>query len=350
MGGRCMNVGILGATGYTGMELVRILSKHPNAKITYLSSKHFESQLISEVYPGLDGFCDLILEGDDFKKAVATCDIIFSTLPHELTFEIGKMVVDAGKRLIDLGSAFRFDDFNVFKNWYGSNDDIEYDKFNKVYGLTELNREKIKNAQIVGNPGCYPTSVILALAPVLKNRVVTDKNIIIDSKSGVSGAGHEPKFSNLYSECNENTKPYNVAKHRHIPEIEQELSKIMQEEVKIVFTPHLVPMTRGILSTIYCNLKSDITLKEVYDLYQEFYKNDYFIKILKPGKYPSTKSVAGSNFCQIGFETDEHTNTLIIMSVIDNLMKGACGQAVQNMNLMFGLPENKGLDIIRIFP
>ncbi len=345
-----MKVGILGATGYTGIELIRILSKHPNAKITYLSSKNFESQLISEVYPGLQGICDLILEGDAFKKAVATSDIIFSTLPHELTFEIAQMVVDAGKRLIDLGSAFRFDDFNIFQKWYGLNDDIEYDKYDKVYGLTELNREKIKNAQIVGNPGCYPTSVILALAPVLKNRVVSDKNIIIDSKSGVSGAGHEPKFSNLYSECNENTKPYNVAKHRHIPEIGQELSKIMQEEVKIVFTPHLVPMTRGILSTIYCNLGSDITLNEVYDLYQEFYKNDYFIKILNPGKYPSTKSVVGSNYCQIGFEIDEHTNTLIIMSVIDNLVKGASGQAVQNMNLMFGLPENKGLDIIRIFP
>ncbi len=345
-----MKVGILGATGYTGIELIRILSKHANAKITYLSSKHFESQLISEVYPGLSGFCDKILEGDDFKKAVAICDVIFSTLPHELTFEVGKMVTDAGKKLIDLGPAFRFDDFNFFKKWYGSNVEIEYDKYHKVYGLTELYREKVKNSQIVGNPGCYPTSVILALAPVLKNRVVVDKNIIIDSKSGVSGAGHEPKFSNLYSECNENTKPYKVAKHRHIPEIEQELSKIMEQDVKVVFTPHLVPMTRGILSTIYCNLESDITLEDVYDLYQEFYKNDYFIKILKPGKYPSTKSVTGSNFCQIGFEIDERTNTLIIISAIDNLMKGASGQAVQNMNLMFGLPENKGLDVIRIFP
>jgi len=345
-----MKVGILGATGYTGIELIRILSKHANAKIVYLSSKHFESRLISEVYPGLEGFCDLVLENDDFKKAVTTCDIIFSTLPHQLTFEIARTVMNEGKRLIDLGSAFRFDDFNVFKKWYGSNADIEYNKYNKVYGLTELYRERIKTAQIVGNPGCYPTSVILALAPVLKNKVVVDKSLIIDSKSGISGAGHEPKFSNLYSECNENIKPYNVSKHRHIPEIEQELSKITQKDVKVVFTPQLVPMTRGILSTIYCNLASNVTLKEVYELYKEFYKNDYFVKILKPGQYPSTKNVVGSNFCQIGFEIDEHTNTLVIISVIDNLMKGASGQAVQNMNLMFGLPENKGLDIVRIFP
>jgi N-acetyl-gamma-glutamyl-phosphate reductase len=345
-----MNVGILGATGYTGIELIRILSKHPKAKIVYLSSKNFESKLISEVYPGIQGYNDLFLEEVDLKKVVKNCDVIFNTLPPDFSFEIAGMIKDNGKRLIDLGAAFRFDTFDNFKRWYNFKEDLEYNEYQRVYGLTELHKDLIKESKIIGNPGCYPTSIILGLAPLFKNDLIEKNSIVVDSKSGVSGAGHDPKYNNLYAECNENIKPYNVTKHRHIPEIEQELSKIANSQVNLIFTPHLVPMTRGILSTIYCQLKSINNVLRIYNLYKEFYQNDYFIKICEPGTYPSTKNVYGSNYCHIGFEIEERTNTLIVMSVIDNLVKGASGQAIQNMNLMFGLPENKGLDLVPIYP
>ena len=344
-----MKIGILGATGYTGMELIRILAKHPNAEVVYLTSKNFDSQIISDINPHLYGYSEVILENLDIKKAVSMCDVIFSTLPSGYSFEIANLIQGTQKKLIDLGSDFRFDDFEVYKKWCKVDNEINYELYNRVYGLTELYREEVQKAQIIGNPGCYPTSIILGLIPVLKNKLIDTKNIIIDSKSGISGAGHEPKFANLFSECNENVKPYNVTKHRHIPEIEQELSKY-GSETHVIFTPQMVPMTRGILSTMYCQLTNEIDIKDIYGLYSEYYNNDYFIRILKPGLYPTTKNVYGSNFCHIGFELDKKSNMLIIMSVIDNLVKGASGQAVQNMNVMLGLSENKGLDLVPVFP
>lgn len=346
-----MNVGILGATGYTGVELIRLLSKHPNVDIVYITSRNFEKRKISEVYPSLENFCNVSLENLDLEKAFSSCDLVFTTLPSEYTFKLAEMIVGSQKKLIDLGSAFRFDNYEVYKHWYMPNENItKYGNFNRVYGLPEMYREKIQYAQIVGNPGCYPTSVLLGLMPLMINKLIKDETIIVDSKSGVSGSGHEPKLGNLFSECNENIKPYNVARHRHVPEMEQELTKMLRDKINIVFTPHLVPMTRGILSTIYCKCDKSISVDELYILYKNYYKNDCFIRILKPGFYPSTKDVYGSNFCEIGFELDKKSNTLIIMSAIDNLVKGASGQAIQNMNILLGFPENTGLDIIPVYP
>jgi len=351
MGGNMMKVGILGATGYTGLELIRLLSKHPYAEIVYITSRTFDDKTISEIYPSLNNFCDLSLEKLNLEKAVSLCDLIFTTLPSSYAFKLAEMIEGSQKKLIDLGSDFRFDSFETYEKWYFPKEKVtSYENFNRVYGLPEIYRERIKNVQIVANPGCYPTSVLLGLKPLLTNNLIKDNIIIVDSKSGVSGSGHEPKLGNLFSECNENLRPYNVVKHRHVPEMEQELSKLKKTEVNVIFTPHLVPMTRGILSTIYTKLDSNIEIDEIYSLYKNHYLNDGFVRILKPGLYPSTKDVYGSNFCEIGFELDKKTNTLIIMSAIYNLVKGASGQAVQNMNILFGFLENTGLDIIPIYP
>ncbi|ADD03387.1 N-acetyl-gamma-glutamyl-phosphate reductase [Thermoanaerobacter italicus Ab9] len=343
-----VKVGIFGATGYTGVELIRILSKHEKVEIKYLSSQSYNTIAISDVYSSLLGFCDRVLEEVDFERAMSECDVIFTALPSGHASKIAREAVKKGIKVIDLGADFRFDDYSIYKEWYSGEYD-GYDGIKRVYGLPEIYRDDIKEAQVVGNPGCYPTSVILGLMPLLKNGIIEGK-IIVDSKSGVSGAGRSPSQNNIYAECNENIKAYNVAKHRHIPEMEQELSKIFGERVSVVFTPYLAPMTRGILSTMYCKLKKDIDVNTVYDIYADFYKKEYFIKVLKPGHYPATKSVYGSNFCHIGFEVDKRTNTLIVMSAIDNLVKGASGQAVQNMNIMFGIQENTALDIIPIYP
>lgn len=343
-----VKVGIFGATGYTGVELIRILSKHEKVEIKYLSSQSYNTKAISDVYSSLIGFCDKVLEEVDFQKAMSECDVIFTALPSGHASKIAREAVKKGVKVIDLGADFRFDDYSVYKEWY-SGDYEDYGDIKRVYGIPEIYRDDIKEAQVVGNPGCYPTSVILGLMPLLKNGIIEGK-IIVDSKSGVSGAGRSPSQNNIYAECNENIKAYNVAKHRHIPEMEQELSKIFGERVSVVFTPHLAPMTRGILSTMYCKLKKDMDVNTVYNIYTDFYKNEYFVKVLQPGDYPATKNVYGSNFCHIGFEVDKHTNTLIVMSAIDNLVKGASGQAVQNMNIMFGIDENTGLDIVPIYP
>ncbi|MDN5317778.1 MAG: N-acetyl-gamma-glutamyl-phosphate reductase, partial [Thermoanaerobacterium sp.] len=276
------------------------------------------------------------------------CDVVFTALPSGYAMNIAEKLCNCGVKLIDLGADFRFDDFKIYKKWYGADSD-DYGSVSRVYGLPEIHRHEIKNAMIVGNPGCYPTSVILGLAPALKGEII-ENHIIIDSKSGVSGAGHSPKLGNMYAECNESIKPYNVAKHRHIPEIEQELSNLNCEDTKVIFTPHLTPMTRGILSTMYCKLKKDISIESLHEIYSEFYKDEYFVKVLDIGEYPSTKSVYGSNFCHIGLEIDKRTGTLIVMSSIDNLVKGASGQAVQNMNIMFGIDEDKGLKMVPVFP
>ncbi|SNX54008.1 N-acetyl-gamma-glutamyl-phosphate reductase [Thermoanaerobacterium sp. RBIITD] len=343
-----VRVGILGATGYTGAELIRILSNHEDVQIKYLSSQNFNGKKIEDVYPSLKGFCSEKLQEYDTDKIIENCDVVFTALPSGYAVNIAEKLCKNGVKLIDLGADFRFDNFETYRDWYGS-DKNGYGDIKRAYGLPELHRQEIKDALAVGNPGCYPTSAILGLSPALKSRII-ENFIIIDSKSGVSGAGHSPKQGNMYAECNDNIKPYNVAKHRHIPEIEQELSHVNRKETKVVFTPHLTPMTRGILSTMYCRLIKEISAEDIYEIYNEFYKDEYFVKILDIGEYPSTKNVYGSNFCHIGFEIDKHSKTLIIMSAIDNLVKGASGQAVQNMNIMFGIEETRGLNMIPIFP
>ncbi|PLV60391.1 N-acetyl-gamma-glutamyl-phosphate reductase [Thermotoga sp. KOL6] len=338
-----IKVGIIGATGYTGLELLRILKNHPDVRITYLSSKTYAGKKMSEVYPST--LEDTVLEEFNPEKISKLCDVVFTALPAGVTYGLVQKMENV--KIIDLGADFRFDDPNTYKEWYGS--ELEkYDEINRVYGLPELYRESIKKAGIVGNPGCYPTSVILALTPALKYGLVDSDTIVVDAKSGVSGAGRKEKMDYLFSEINENLRPYNVAKHRHVPEMEQELKKISDRDVRVIFTPHLVPMTRGILSTIY--VKTNVSLEEIHRAYLSFYKKEPFVHVLPPGVYPSTKWCYGSNHVFIGMQIERRTNMLILMSAIDNLVKGASGQAVQNMNIMFGLDESKGLEFTPVYP
>jgi len=269
-------------------------------------------------------------------------------MPHGKAFEITETALSLGVKVIDLGADFRLKSKDVYEDWYGVKHESAELLETAVYGLTELNREAIKKCTLLANPGCYPTATILALTPLLKNKLIDINSIIVDAKSGVSGAGRTANIGSLFTECNESIKAYAVATHRHTPEIEQELSAVSLENVMISFTPHLVPMNRGILSTCYASLKKDITTEDVISLYRDFYKDDYFIKIING--LPETRWVRGSNLCHIGIKVDKRTKRVIIISAIDNLIKGAAGQAVQNMNIMFGLKETTGLDIIAMAP
>lgn len=344
-----IKAGIIGATGYTGVELVRILSRHPKVEITGVTSNNYSGWKYDDLYPSLKGYFSLKCDEYEIKELIQKSDIIFTALPSGHAFELACEILLKGKKLIDLGADFRFDDPLLYEKWYGKPMKLD-ENIKRVYGLPEIYREQIKNANVIGNPGCYPTSAILGLAPCLKYGLIHPEDIIIDSKSGVSGAGHSLNLGNLYAECNESLKAYGIANHRHTPEIEQELGKIAKENIKVTFTPHLVPMTRGILSTIYCKLKEGNSVRYVREAYVEFYKGEIFVKILGEGQFPRTKDTYASNNCHIGLAYDEHTGKLIIISAIDNLMKGASGQAVQNMNILFELPEEMGLDFPAIYP
>lgn len=350
-----IKVAIIGATGYTGAELIRILSGHPFIEIVSVTSDNYAGMDFDKLYPSVKGYFKkklITLETDDI---IAKSDAIITALPNGLASNIyskwyekyGDMIKD--KRLIDLSADFRFDDKEVYEKWYKKTVP-DFAGLKRVYGLPEVHRELIKDAEVVGNPGCYPTSVILGLTPALKEGLIETKGIVADSKSGVSGAGHAPSLNNLYAECNESVKAYGVAGHRHTPEIEQEISKAAGEDVRITFTPHLVPMTRGILSTIYCDIKPGVKLSEVREAYIEAYHDEPFVHLLDVGEYPRTKDTYGSNNCHIGMALDEHTGKLIIISAIDNLVKGASGQAVQNLNIMFGLDEACALKFPAVFP
>ena len=339
-----IKVGIIGATGYTGAELVRLIARHPKAEIVILTSQSYVGEKYTDIYPHLSKFVDLECSEQDIAKVIEKSDVIFTALPHGLSMDIVAAIKAKGKKVVDLGADFRLDDGSLYEEWYKVTHSQQDLLESAVYGLPELKKEEIAQSSIIGNPGCYPTSSVLALAPLLKEKLIALDSIIIDSKSGVSGAGRGLSLGAHYSECNENLKAYNIGVHRHIPEIEQELSKVAGSEVKISFTPHLIPMTRGILTTAYSNLLKDLSLEEVYALYQEFYLGKPFVRILSPGQLPQTKWVAGSNFCDIGLTVDKRTNRVVVVSAIDNLIKGAAGQAIQNMNLMFGLPEETGLD------
>lgn len=345
-----IKVGIIGATGYTGVELVRLLSRHPGVEIVGLTSQTYNEQSFDSVFASAVNFSDLILEPQDAEALAGRCDVIFTALPHGVSMDVVETIVNQGKKVIDLGADYRFDQVEVYEQWYRVKHKTPGLAVQAVYGLPELHRQKICGAGVVGNPGCYPTSIILGLAPLLGNDLIDRSSIIADSKSGVSGAGRGLNLAIHYSECNENFKAYNIGGHRHTPEIEQELSKLAGKELTISFTPHLVPMTRGILSTIYATLRDSRTTADLLDLYKDYYKNEYFIRIHPTGQFPQTKWVYGSNFCDIGLTVDARTGRVIVVSAIDNLVKGASGQAVQNMNIMFGLPEKTGLDFAPVFP
>ena len=345
-----LNVAIVGASGYTGIELIRILNCHPEVAVTCLTSEQSAGKKISDIFPALRDRCDLVLENLEPVMVAEKADLIFTALPHKAAMEVVPTFLKLGKTVIDLSADYRLSDPEVYGAWYEPH--LNPANLKKaVYGLPEIRRAKIRSAKLIANPGCYPTSVILGLAPLLKKGLIDPQGIIADSASGVSGAGRAAKVDSLYCEVNDGFKAYGVGGvHRHIPEIEQELSLLAGERLTITFTPHLVPMDRGILSTIYSTPKGTISTEKLVKLYREFYDGEPFVRILPQGALPSTANVRGSNFCDISPLVDKRTGRIIVISAIDNLVKGASGQAVQNMNLVCGFPENMGLEGLALFP
>lgn len=345
-----LNVAIVGASGYTGLELIRILHCHPEVAVTCLTSEQSAGKRISDVFPTLRDRCDIVLEHLEPVQVSEKADIIFTALPHKAAMEVVPTFMKLGKKVIDLSADYRLSDPAVYGEWYEPH--LNPANLKKaVYGLPEIRRAKIRNAKLVANPGCYPTSIILGMAPLLKSGMIDLSSIIADSASGVTGAGRSAKVDSLYCEVNEGYKAYAVGGvHRHTPEIEQELSLLAGEQLNITFTPHLVPMDRGILSTIYATPEKAITTEALEKLYRDFYNGEPFVRILTGGNLPSTAFVRGSNFCDIAPVVDSRTGRIIIVSAIDNLVKGASGQAVQNMNLVSGFPETMGLEGLALFP
>lgn len=338
-----IKAGIIGATGYAGVELVRLLSTHPHVKLESLNTTSFKGENISSIYPGLRGQVNMLLEKDPME-AIEKCHVIFASLPHGFSQELAKECHQGSKIFIDLGADFRLEREDEYKEWYGGTF-IDHGLHKKaVYGLPEIWRDDIKNATLIANPGCYPTSVALALYPALKAGLIEGEGIIIDSKSGVTGAGRTPTQTTHFPECSESFSAYKAGGHRHTPEIEQTLTKAWGKEVRITFTPHLLPVNRGILSTIYCNAKSDLTTLRQY--YLDFYAQEPFVTMLNDGEYADIRNVRLSNSCHISLHYDSRTNRIILCSAIDNMVKGAAGQAIQNMNIIFGLEETMGLPII----
>jgi N-acetyl-gamma-glutamyl-phosphate reductase len=345
-----LKVAIVGASGYTGVELLRILHTHPEAAVACVTSEQSAGKRVSDVFPTLRGRCDLVLENLEPVRVAEKADFIFTALPHKAAMEVVPTFLKLGKRVVDLSADYRLQDAKEYQKWYEQH--LNPALLQKaVYGLPELRRAKIAGADLVANPGCYPTSVILGLAPLLKKKLIDPATIIADSKSGVSGAGRSAKVDNLFCEVNDGFKAYGVGGvHRHIPEIEQELSILAGKRVTISFTPHLVPMDRGILSTIYAMPVKGSSAAGLLKLYNDFYNGEPFVRVLPEGSFPSTSHVRGSNFCDIGLTVDQRTDRVIVVSAIDNLVKGASGQAVQNMNIMNGFPENTGLEGLPLFP
>lgn len=337
-----IKVGIIGATGYTGEELIKILIGHPYVRLTYLAAKIDEEQSIEEIFPYLRDRLSLKCEILDIQKAMSKADLFFLALPHTISIKIVPILLNHKKKVIDLSADYRLKNSSVYKKWYNFTHKDKINLKKSVYGLPELYREKIKKADLIANPGCYPTAAILGIAPALVSGFVSSDSIIIDAKSGVTGAGRKAAMSFFYSEINEGLKAYKVDNHQHMPEINQELTKIADKKISVTFCPHLVPMNRGILETIYLKLKKKISLSQILNIYKRFYKTEPFVRFIESDTF-STKTVLETNFCDIGLKLKEEGNLLIINSVIDNLLKGASGQAVQNMNIMCGFPETSGL-------
>ena len=336
-----VKVGIIGATGYAGAELVRLLLGHPMVEIAAVSSVSYEGKQLTEVFPNLAGAIDMTLVTAD--EVVEASEVVFASLPHGLSEPIARRCFDKGALFIDLGADFRLYDEADYREWYK----LEYKDpelhRSAVYALCEIYRERIRQARIIGNPGCYPTSIALGLYPLLKAKAVRADSIIIDSKSGVTGAGRGLTLGSHYPECNEAISAYKAAAHRHTPEIEQTLSDVSGEKVTVTFVPHLLPVNRGILSTIYASLKEDIRPEEVRKLYEDAYGGEKFVRLMPEGKFADIKNVRCSNFCDISLHHDSRTGRVIITSAIDNMVKGAAGQAIQNMNIVLGFDEDCGL-------
>lgn len=349
----CLNmikVGIIGATGYAGSELVRILLQHKEVAIVWYGSKSYIDKKYSEVFGNMFQIVEDTCLDDNLNELAKQVDVIFTATPQGylaslLTEELLNKV-----KIIDLSADYRITDVATYEKWYQIEHKSKELIKEAVYGLCELNREQIKKARLIANPGCYPTCSFLTVYPLLKEGIIDAQSIIIDAKSGTSGAGRGAKLNNLFCEVNETIKAYGVTTHRHTPEIEQEFSLVSGEEVRIIFTPHLVPMNRGILVTAYANLTKAVTKEEVKAIYDKYYEKEYFVRVLENNLPPETRWVKGSNFADVSFQLDERTNRIIMMGAIDNVVKGAAGQAIQNMNLMFGLKENEGLTLVPMFP
>lgn len=350
-----IKVGIVGASGYTGGELMRILFGHPSASIAYVGSRSLAGQRVRDVLPAVPPWCDLEFEEPDPDRMAERCDVIFTATPRGAAVPYAEAAVRAGKVLIDIGTDFRFRDVAVYEAWYGLRHAAPELSRRAVYGLPELFRERIRESRIVGNPGCYPTSVLLGLAPLVMNERIHLDKISIISYSGISGAGATPKPTSHLPEAAENLQPYGVAGHRHTPEIEQGLQLLRgeppeSEPVPISFTPHLAPMSRGILSTMALYPAGEETQEQLQALYEDFYRGEPFVRILGADRLPQTKPLRGTNFCDIAVRWDARARRIIVMSAIDNLGKGAAGQAVQNMNILFNLPETTGLELAGLYP
>lgn len=344
-----VKVAVIGASGYTGLELIRLLALHPEVEITHITSRQYDGEEIGKVFPSLASVVSLRCEPVDVEKISATTDFVFTALPHKTAMAVVPDFLKYGCRVVDLSADYRLNDVAVYEQWYQKHTSPDL-LTEAVYGLPELGRQHIKQANLVANPGCYPTSVALALAPLLDREIIDHRTLIIDSKSGTSGAGREAKTGSLFCEVNEGFKAYSVASHRHTPEIEQTLSALVGEKVVVNFTPHLLPVNRGILSTCYATLSRSIDILSVQKMYESFYHDKPFVRVLPIGQLPNVAYVKGSNYADIGFVVDERTQRIIVVSAIDNLVKGAAGQAIQNMNIMLGLPEEMGLSVVPLFP
>lgn len=345
-----IKVGIIGSTGYAGAELVRILTGHKEAEIVWYGSRSYVDKQYADVYRNMFQIVDAACMDDNMDELARQVDVIFTATPQGLCASLVNEDILSKTKIIDLSADFRIKDVSVYEKWYGIEHKSPEFINEAVYGLCEINRDKVKGARLVANPGCYTTCSILTAYPLAKEGIIDMSTLIVDAKSGTSGAGRGAKLPNLFCEVNENMKPYGVATHRHTPEIEEQLGYASGEKVVINFTPHLVPMNRGILATEYASLKKDVTYEEVRAIYDKYYADEKFVRVLKENELPETKWVEGSNYVDINFKIDPRTNRIIMMGAIDNLVKGAAGQAVQNMNLMFGLDEEEGLNLVPMFP
>ncbi len=338
-----IKAGIIGGSGYTGEILAGLLLRHPDVKLAWVTSESHKNEKLSDVYPHLNGITDLVFQSPDIDKLAQGTDVVFLALPNGMAMNLVPKILDAGAKVIDLSADYRFKDAKTFKEWYK----IEHSSKNllvkAVYGLSEI--ENIKGAKLVANPGCYATASILGLYPLVKGGLIDENSIIVDAKSGMSGAGKSLTDETHFSNCNDAVSAYKVASHRHTPEIEQAIGG----GIKLTFTPHYIPMTRGIFATIYAKAKNPVDEAKLINVFKEFYAGKPFVRIFE-GKLPSTKYVYGTNYCDIAVKYDKRTDGIIVLSAIDNLMKGASGQALQNMNIMSGFDEKKGLELVAVYP
>jgi N-acetyl-gamma-glutamyl-phosphate reductase len=344
-----VKVAVYGASGYTGLELMRILARHPGVELTYVTSREYQGRPVAEVFPALADIVKLSFVEPDPAAIASATEVVFLAVPHKTAMEVVPKFLAAGVRVLDLSADFRFRDQAVYEAWYQPHSAPEL-LAEAVYGLPELHQNKIRTARLVGNPGCYPTCVILGLAPLVKGRLVHPDTLIADCKSGVTGAGRGANLGTSFSEVTDCLRAYKVGDHRHTPEMEQELSLLAGKTAKITFTPHLVPLSRGILGTLYAQLVNPLTDDEVRKVYRAFYRDQPFVRLMPPGTWPSTQQVRASNYCDLAFKVDQERGRITVVSAIDNLTRGASGLAVYNFNLMAGFPETLGLDLVPLAP